>query len=100
MEDKERKEIYLKSGSEYREEDKRVVRSAAGSRFRRKTCRFCENKDLQIDYKRVDILVKLVSNKGKILPRRLTGTCALHQRAVAKAIKKARMAGFLPFNAL
>ena len=69
-----------------------------GPRFKKKTCRFCEVKDMAIDYKRVDILVKLVSNKGKILPRRLTGTCALHQRLVAKAIKKARNAGFMPFS--
>lgn len=76
----------------------RKGRSERGPRFKKKTCRFCENKDLVIDYKRVDVLVKLVSNKGKILPRRLTGTCALHQRAVAKAIKKARNAGFMPFS--
>ncbi|AFM13610.1 30S ribosomal protein S18 [Turneriella parva] len=69
-----------------------------GPRFKKKTCRFCEVKDMAIEYKRVDILVKLVSNKGKILPRRLTGTCALHQRLVAKAIKKARNAGFMPFS--
>lgn len=69
-----------------------------GPRFKKKTCRFCENKDLVMDYKRVDILVKLVSNKGKILPRRLTGTCAKHQRLVAKSIKKARNAGFMPFS--
>lgn len=69
-----------------------------GPRFKKKTCRFCENKDLVMDYKRVDILVKLVSNKGKILPRRLTGTCARHQRLVASAIKKARNAGFMPFS--
>lgn len=76
----------------------RKGRSERAPRFKKKTCRFCENKDLVIDYKRVDVLVKLVSNKGKILPRRLTGTCALHQRAVAKAIKKARNAGFMPFS--
>ena len=70
-----------------------------GGRFRKKTCRFCENKDLAIDYKKTELLVRLVSNKGKILPRRLTGTCALHQRLVAKAIKRSRMAGLMPFNA-
>ena len=69
-----------------------------GPRFKKKTCRFCENKDLTMEYERVDILVKLVSNKGKILPRRLTGSCAKHQRDVAKAIKKARNAGFMPFS--
>lgn len=86
--------------SEAKEEEKKGVRAAPATRFRRRTCRFCENKNLEIDYKRVDILIKLVSNLGKILPRRLTGTCARHQRQVAKAIKKARMAGFLPFTAL
>jgi len=73
-------------------------RGDRGMRFKKKTCRFCENKELLIDYKRVDVLVKLVSNKGKILPRRLTGTCAKHQRLVASAIKKARNAGFMPFS--
>lgn len=68
------------------------------SRFRRKTCRFCENKELSIDYKKVDVLVRLVSNKGKILPRRLTGTCAKHQREVARAIKHSRNAGLMPFS--
>ncbi|MBS0619248.1 MAG: 30S ribosomal protein S18 [Spirochaetes bacterium] len=81
-----------------REERKGRGGDRGGMRFKKKTCRFCENKDLQIDYKRVDFLVKLVSNKGKILPRRLTGTCARHQRLVAKAIKKARNAGFMPFS--
>jgi small subunit ribosomal protein S18 len=69
-----------------------------GPRFKKKTCRFCENKDMMMEYKRVEILVKLVSNKGKILPRRLTGTCARHQRLVGKAIKKARNIGFMPFS--
>ncbi|MCS6985694.1 MAG: 30S ribosomal protein S18 [Leptospiraceae bacterium] len=81
------------------QEEKKGVKSAP-SRFRRRTCRFCENKNMVIDYKRVDVLIKLVSNRGKILPRRLTGTCAKHQRQVARAIKRARMAGFLPFTSL
>lgn len=99
-ETKERKEGFSKHSSRDGDDDKRGSRSGGGGRFRRKTCRFCENRELEIDYKRVDTLVKLVSNKGKILPRRLTGTCALHQRAIAKAIKKSRMAGFMPFTAL
>lgn len=69
-----------------------------GNRFRKKVCRFCSNKDLIIDYKNVDTLVRLVSNKGKILPRRLTGTCAKHQRMVAKAIKRSRQFGLMPFS--
>ena len=82
-----------------RDEDRKGgPRSGPGSRFKKKNCRFCEVKDMQIEYKRVDILVKLVSNKGKILPRRLTGSCAKHQRLIASAIKKARNAGFMPFS--
>jgi small subunit ribosomal protein S18 len=95
MEERQDKESRREDGANNEERKTRMERSV---RFKKKTCRFCENKDLVIDYKRVDILVKLVSNKGKILPRRLTGTCALHQRAVARAIKKARNAGFMPFS--
>ena len=73
-----------------------VVLVAEGSE--KKVCRFCANKDLVIDYKNTDILVRLVSNKGKILPRRLTGTCAKHQRLVAKAIKRSRQFGLMPFS--
>lgn len=68
-------------------------------RFKRKVCRFCEDENNAIHYREVEVLVNLVSNKGKILPRRLTGTCAKHQRLVAKAIKKSRMAGLMPFSA-
>lgn len=75
-----------------------TARKPRGGRFRKKACRFCQNTDLEINYKRADILIQLVSNKGKILPRRLTGTCAKHQRQVARAIKKSRMAGFMPFS--
>ena len=80
--------------------DKRGGRGGAGgaSRFRKRICRFCHTRDLGIDYKRVDILIKYVSNKGKILPRRLNGNCAQHQRDVSKAIKRSRVAGFIPFS--
>jgi small subunit ribosomal protein S18 len=94
MEERQEKDSRREEGGS----EERKGRTERSPRFKKKTCRFCENKDLVIDYKRVDVLVKLVSNKGKILPRRLTGTCALHQRAVAKAIKKARNIGFMPFT--
>ena len=58
---------------------------------------FAKNPDAPIDYKRVDILVKFLSDKGKITPRRFTRLTALQQRRVAKAIKRARHAGLLPF---
>lgn len=95
MEERQEREPRREEGAD-REE--RKGRGDRGPRFKKRTCRFCEVKDMAIDYKRVDVLVKLVSNKGKILPRRLTGTCARHQRVVAKAIKKARNAGFMPFS--
>lgn len=96
MEERQEREPRREDGGE--REDRKGRGDRGGPRFKKRTCRFCEVKDMAIDYKRVDVLVKLVSNKGKILPRRLTGTCALHQRLVAKAIKKARNAGFMPFS--
>ncbi len=66
-------------------------------RFKRKVCKFCYDKNLPIDYKRPDILEKFITDRGKILPRRVTGTCAKHQRAIARSIKQARTIAFLPF---
>ena len=64
--------------------------------FRKKVCRFCTNKN-EPDYKEIDILRRFVTERGKILPRRITGTCAKHQRHLAKEIKKARVIALLPF---
>ncbi len=64
--------------------------------FRKKVCKFCTNK-LRIDYKDPDTLRRFVTERGKILPRRITGSCAKHQRALAVAIKRARALAFLPF---
>lgn len=64
--------------------------------FRKKVCKFCTNK-LRIDYKDPDTLRRFVTERGKILPRRITGSCAKHQRALAIAIKRARSLAFLPF---
>lgn len=66
---------------------------------RRKVCQFCADKSQAIDYKDVEKLKKFVSERGKILPRRVTGTCALHQRDVTKAIKRARIVALLPYVA-
>ena len=65
---------------------------------RKKVCAFCVDKVEAIDYKDVAKLKKYVTEKGKILPRRMTGVCAQHQRALAKAIKRARVMGLLPFK--
>ena len=66
---------------------------------RRKVCQFCADKDKNIDYKDVETLKKFTTERGKILPRRVTGTCAMHQRAVTTAIKRARVVALLPFDA-
>lgn len=68
-----------------------------GGRRRRKVCYFCANHVDHVDYKDLELLERYISDKGKILPRRATGTCAKHQRAVAGAIKRARIMGLLPF---
>jgi small subunit ribosomal protein S18 len=68
-----------------------------GGHIRRKVCRFCADK-MEIDYKNINLLRALVTEKGKILSGRITGTCAKHQRELAMAIKRARMLALLPFT--
>ena len=83
--------------SDGRDEDK-DGRTKAKAYFRKKVCRFCANK-AKIDYKDADVLRRYMTERGKILPRRITGTCAKHQREIAKAIKRARSISLLPFVA-
>lgn len=64
---------------------------------RRKVCKFCAEKIDVIDYKDVKLIGQFVSERGKILPRRLTGTCSPHQHSLSLAIKRARNIAFLPF---
>jgi small subunit ribosomal protein S18 len=76
-------------------------RSGPGGRryfSRPKTCQFCADKSLSIDYKRADMLRRFISEDGKIRPRRQTGTCARHQRVLAGAIKRGRHIALLPFT--
>lgn len=67
--------------------------------IRKKKCRFCTDKVAAIDYKDVALMKKMVSEKGKILPSRLTGTCARHQKRLGRAIKRARFIALIPFVA-
>ena len=67
-------------------------------RTRRKACYFKKNKIDYIDYKDVAKLRRFISERGKILPRRVTGTCAHHQRGLTVAIKRARHLALLPFS--
>jgi small subunit ribosomal protein S18 len=65
---------------------------------RRKVCRFCADKTLKVDYKDQGQLKYFLTERGKIIPRRISGNCALHQRQVATAIKRARMLAILPYT--
>ncbi len=65
--------------------------------MRRRFCRFCANEELVIDYKDPKTLKHFITERGKIIPKRVTGTCAKHQRKLAKEIKKARVIAILPY---
>ena len=64
---------------------------------RKRVCKFCVEKLEYIDYKDLKTLQQFIPERGKILPRRISGTCALHQRKLQNAIKRARIAALLPF---
>ena len=64
---------------------------------RRRICRFCEDNEIYIDYKDEKRLTRFVTEQGKIIPRRTSGTCATHQRMLVTAIKRARLLSLMPF---
>ncbi len=64
---------------------------------KKKFCRFCQRNVKNIDYKAVEILKKYIPDRGKISPRRITGTCAFHQRKLSLAVKRARLMAMLPY---
>jgi small subunit ribosomal protein S18 len=64
---------------------------------RRKVCRFCADKNINIDYKDPGMLKYFITDRGKIIPRRISGNCAKHQRKVGVAVKRARMIALMPF---
>ncbi len=78
--------------------EERVKRNR-GRRSRRKVCAFCLEKATHIDYKDTAKLRRFVTERGKIMPRRMSGTCAKHQRQLAMAIKRARVVALLPYVA-
>lgn len=67
--------------------------------MRRRMCRFCVDKKLVIDYKEGKLLVPFTSERGRIVPRRISGNCAKHQREITLAIKRARILALIPFTA-
>ena len=77
----------------------RAARRPRGRKQRRKVCTFCVDKVQHIDYKDIARLRRFMSERGKILPRRVTGTCARHQRDLTTAIKRARHLALLPYTA-
>lgn len=64
---------------------------------KKRTCRFCETKEVYIDYKDEKRLQRFITEQGKIIPKRITGTCAKHQRQLAVALKRARHLALIPF---
>jgi len=68
-------------------------------RKKRKQCNFCADKIEHIDYKEISKLRRYITERGKILPRRITGNCAVHQRQLTAAIKRARNMALLPYTA-
>ncbi len=68
--------------------------------IKKKVCRFCADKNLKIDYKDSKLLRNYITERGKIIPRRVTGNCAYHQRRVARAIKLSRIISIMPFQSV
>jgi small subunit ribosomal protein S18 len=68
------------------------------ARRRRKMCRFCADTETGIDYKNPQMLKYFITDRGKMIPRRITGNCAKHQRKLAVAIKRSRMIALMPFT--
>ena len=65
---------------------------------KKKICRFCDKRGLEIDYKDVRMLRKYITDQGKIIPRRVSGNCARHQRGMTTAIKRARNISLIPYS--
>ena len=84
--------------AECNDRPERSDRRPGGRKGRKKVCAFCVDKVESIDYKDVAKLRRFISERAKILPRRVTGTCARHQRELTVAIKRARHLALLPFS--
>ncbi len=81
------------------ERDNFKKKSFGGGIHMKNVCQYCADKTLTVDYKDTENLKKYITERGKILPRRVTGACAMHQREIVKAIKRARTVALLPFDA-
>jgi small subunit ribosomal protein S18 len=81
----------------YRKNTKPAFSNKKNFYHRRKVCRFCADTTIEINYKDPRNLKYFITERGKIIPRRISGTCAKHQRALTVAIKRARTIAFLPY---
>lgn len=77
--------------------DKEGGRGGRGG-ARRRMCRFCADKEVRVDYKDVNMLRMYITDRGKLVPRRISGNCAKHQREVVRAVKQARNIALVPFT--
>jgi small subunit ribosomal protein S18 len=75
-----------------------MMQAAKKRIFHKKVCRFCTNKKMTIDYKNPDILRMFLTDRGKIIPRRINGNCTKHQHELTVAIKRARHLALIPFT--
>jgi small subunit ribosomal protein S18 len=84
-----------------KEKEKDDLEGDAGKRGkpmgRRRSCKFCSDANIRIDYKDASLLKYFITDRGKLVPRRLSGNCAKHQRAIAIAVNRARMLALMPF---
>ncbi|MCB1142068.1 MAG: 30S ribosomal protein S18 [Leptospiraceae bacterium] len=105
-----KEKVYTKRNDDEDDDEEKNFRGKDGegkfqkknSKYKRKVCKFTADKQLAaaLNYKRVDILERFITNRGKILPRRITGTSAKWQRILVREIKKARAIGLLPYKVL
>jgi small subunit ribosomal protein S18 len=93
-------DVDLDGGEERGGRGEKGGRGGGGKRgfSRKKICRFCADKNVPIDYKDPQTLKYFITDRGKIVPRRISGNCAKHQRKVSLAIKRARMVALMPFT--
>jgi small subunit ribosomal protein S18 len=85
--------------SKEKDKDKELEAEAGKKRTmgRRKPCKFCTDEKIKIDYKDVSLLKYFITDRGKLVPRRLSGNCAKHQRFIATSVGRARMIALMPF---
>lgn len=95
-----------RGGSKGRGGDRDAKKAGAGGNMRkrgftrRKVCRFCADKTLMIDYKDPQLLKYFITDRGKIIPRRISGNCAKHQRKVALSVRRSRMIALMPYTVM